>query len=294
MASSASVRRGGRGMPPILPLLSCGCRTRSCCGRPSGRRAGPRPPHPLGAGRAADRGVAVLEQRVDQDAVLVDVGVDVVLRPGRERVDLDLAALGVPLDDRGVRPGLGARRGGCPRPRRRTRPAPGQRLDLAQRAARSGSRSCSLGAVLGVLLRDGRGGGDVDDVTADAGPGRGCRWSRRSGSRCRGRPRRRRGRRGWRGRDHPVGHGRRDANRRRRCRRPSAGPVSACSTGSSMPVNQASAASASQVWRRVDGCRHPGCTPVPIRRTAKARRQALQRQPSSCEDARSSSPQYGQ
>src|SRR5215213_10492272 len=51
-----------------------------------------------GAGRAADGAVAHLEQRVDRDLVLGDVGVDDVLRPGGERVDLDHPALGVPVD----------------------------------------------------------------------------------------------------------------------------------------------------------------------------------------------------
>src|SRR4051812_43410309 len=38
-----------------------------------------------GAGPAADRRVAVVAERVDQDVVLDDVGVDLVLRPARER-----------------------------------------------------------------------------------------------------------------------------------------------------------------------------------------------------------------
>src|SRR2546429_6279204 len=50
------------------------------------------------AGLAADRGVALLEQRVGQDAVAVDVGVDLVLGPRRLRRDLDHVPLGAVAD----------------------------------------------------------------------------------------------------------------------------------------------------------------------------------------------------
>ena len=55
---------------------------------------------PAGAGPAADRRVAVVDQRVDEDAVLGDVALDLLVGPARERGDLDLALLGVPADHR--------------------------------------------------------------------------------------------------------------------------------------------------------------------------------------------------
>src|SRR3954447_22257899 len=58
-----------------------------------------------GAGRAAHGRVTVHQQRVGEDPVLCDVRVHVVLRPAGDRRDLDLAALLVPVDDRGVRAG---------------------------------------------------------------------------------------------------------------------------------------------------------------------------------------------
>ena len=71
--------------------------------------------------------------------------------------------------------------------------------------------------------------------------------------------------------------------------------ASACSTGSAMPSNRASAAGGQLARRRPDGDRH-SVTPVAISRTEKARRQAPQRQPSadSPYGVSSSSPQYGQ
>ena len=55
--------------------------------------------------------------------------------------------------------------------------------------------------------------------------------------------------------------------------------ASACSTGSAMPSNQASSASAASSGVGRTAIVTP-CTPVAIRRTVKARRQAPQRQPS--------------
>src|SRR3546814_14846933 len=65
---------------------------------------------PRSAGPAADRGIAVVDQRVDQDAVLGDVTLDVLVAPTRDRRDFDLALFGVPADDRCDDPvvGLGA------------------------------------------------------------------------------------------------------------------------------------------------------------------------------------------
>src|SRR4029077_16363073 len=54
------------------------------------------------AGRAADRGVAVVDQRVDQHAVGGDVVVDLLLGPADDRVDLDHLPPVVPLDHLGL------------------------------------------------------------------------------------------------------------------------------------------------------------------------------------------------
>src|SRR5215469_18262436 len=63
--------------------------------------------HARSAGTAAARRIAVVDQRVHQNAMLGDVIVDILLRPLDDRVDLDHLALGVPLDDLGA--GAGAR-----------------------------------------------------------------------------------------------------------------------------------------------------------------------------------------
>ena len=105
-------------------------------------------------------GIAVVGERVDQHAVGGDVGVDVVLGPGRDRVDLDHVALGVPVDDAGARPGSRPRRAGRRTPRRRSGSsarASGSTLRIAQH--RSGSRSCSRGpnsASCSATVRSGR------------------------------------------------------------------------------------------------------------------------------------------
>src|SRR5579859_2176910 len=51
------------------------------------------------AGRAADRGVAVVHQRVHEHVIGGDVVVDLLLRPADDRVDLDHLAPVVPLHD---------------------------------------------------------------------------------------------------------------------------------------------------------------------------------------------------
>ena len=68
---------------------------------------GPRRGRPAGAGPAADGRVSVVLQRVDQDAVLGDVPLDLVVAPARERGDLDLLLLVVPADDGGDHPAVG-------------------------------------------------------------------------------------------------------------------------------------------------------------------------------------------
>src|SRR5579862_9573108 len=59
---------------------------------------------PDGASLAADRGVAVVDQRVDQHALLGDVVVHLLLRPADDRVDLDHFAPVIPLDHAGLPP----------------------------------------------------------------------------------------------------------------------------------------------------------------------------------------------
>src|SRR3954454_20926351 len=79
----------------------------------------------LRAGRAADRAVALGQQRVRQQSVVRDVTVHVVLGPLRERVDLDQTVGGVPLDetDATSRLGLGPQDAGTPGEVRRERAA---------------------------------------------------------------------------------------------------------------------------------------------------------------------------
>src|SRR3954454_10252580 len=79
----------------------------------------------LRAGRAADRAVALGQQRVRQQSVVRDVTVYVVLGPLRQRVDLDQTVGGVPLDetDAASRLGLGPQDSGTPGEVRRERAA---------------------------------------------------------------------------------------------------------------------------------------------------------------------------
>ena len=71
---------------------------------------------PARAGPAADAGIAVVDERVDEDAVVGDVGLDLLVAPASQGRDLDLALLGVPADDRRDDPvvGLGAAQAGGP------------------------------------------------------------------------------------------------------------------------------------------------------------------------------------
>ena len=173
--------------------LTGGSRTRSWPARPSGRPARRRRTALQGAGLAADRGVAVLEQRVDHQPVQLDVA-----RPRRRRSSAAIGATltswrlasqettGVLARARGVGPAQAGGPGGV------RLQGPAQRGDLAQRAALVGVAGEQVLAPGRVLLGDGLLGRDVDQVDVVHQPGRrrGCRWSRRSGSRCRGRPRR--------------------------------------------------------------------------------------------------------
>src|SRR5262249_24963670 len=71
--------------------------------RPS---AGPRiraKHHPPRTRRAADRGISIEEQRIDDDAALGDVRLNVRVGPPSDGVDLDLPELCVVLDHRGAR-----------------------------------------------------------------------------------------------------------------------------------------------------------------------------------------------
>ena len=134
-------------------------------------RPGPAPAARVGpgldpdrAGRAADRRVAVVDQRVDQHAVDRDVVVDLLLGPADDRVDLDHLPPVVPLHDLGLAAvaGLVPAHAGDPRVVVGQRPL--QRLDLAQVAAQVRVAPVESGAELGVLLRDGARRGDVDQA----------------------------------------------------------------------------------------------------------------------------------
>src|SRR5947209_14196510 len=71
--------------------------------RPAPLAAGAR----LGAGRASDRGIALIVERVVWQIVLVDVAPEVLLGPVRQRVDLPQAARIVALELGRVRSGRG-------------------------------------------------------------------------------------------------------------------------------------------------------------------------------------------
>src|ERR1700722_14835793 len=122
-----------------------------------------------GAGRAADGGVAVVDQRVNQHVVDGDVVVDLLLAPADDRVDLDHLPLVVPLDHLGLAAlaGLVAAHAGDPRVVVGQRPLP--RLDLAQVAAQVGIAPVEPRAELGVLLGDRARRGDVDRGDGDNG-----------------------------------------------------------------------------------------------------------------------------
>src|ERR1700685_2743750 len=85
---------------------------------------------PGGAGRAADGGVALVGQRIDQHAVGDDVVVDLLLAPADDRVDLDHLTPVVPLHHLALAAvaGLVAAHAGDPRVIVAQRPL--QRLDL--------------------------------------------------------------------------------------------------------------------------------------------------------------------
>src|SRR6516164_11394647 len=110
---------------------------------------------PARAGRAADRGVAVVDQRVDQHVVGGDVVVDLLLGPADDRVDLDHLPPVVPLDHLGLAAvaGLVPAYAGDPRVVVGQRPL--QRLDLAQVAAQVRVSPVQPRAQLGILLGDG-------------------------------------------------------------------------------------------------------------------------------------------
>src|SRR3984885_2159303 len=73
----------------------------ACPGPAAAARVGPRL-DPERAGRAADRRVAVVDQRVDQYSVGGDVVVDLLLGPADDRVELDHLPQVVPLDHLGL------------------------------------------------------------------------------------------------------------------------------------------------------------------------------------------------
>ena len=155
-----------RGETHCGPALGQAWRPHSVLSRPAQRPARGSSP---GAtrwvhGLAADRGVAVVHERIDDDVVLGGVVDQLVERPGRERVDLDHPVLLVPVDERrvGPQPRVLAADAGDPGlvPLERL----GERLDLAHLAAQAGVACEQVLAELGVLLRDGALWRDVDDA----------------------------------------------------------------------------------------------------------------------------------
>ena len=133
------------------------CRPHSVLARPAQRpERGSAPGSGFdGAGPAADRRVALVDQRVHQHVVLVDVGLHLLVAPRGERVELHQAVLLVEGDQRGVRPGrrLDPAHAGDPRVVAGQRLA--QRDDLAQEAALVGVAGEQVAAQQRVLLGDG-------------------------------------------------------------------------------------------------------------------------------------------
>jgi hypothetical protein len=161
---------GGAGQPRVQPALAVG--------------VGLPPPAPgalvlagagrPGAGGAADRGVALLVQRVDGQAVGPHVGPDLVAGPVGERVELDDAAMGVVhLGLGGPGPGRAAVAAQPGRPRPDPGQGPVQGGDLADVAAQPAQGRVlveQVGAVAGDHGRDvGRVGADHLDLQAQAG-----------------------------------------------------------------------------------------------------------------------------
>src|SRR5205807_1305427 len=122
-----------------------------------------------GARPAADRPVTAGQQRVDEDAVLGDVAVDVVLGPRRDGVELHHAALLIPLDDLDVLARLGLVPAQPGRPGHVVLQRVAQRHHLAQGAALVRVPLVEAGAEGRVLLLRGLARGDRADVRRDRG-----------------------------------------------------------------------------------------------------------------------------
>src|SRR5205807_7912805 len=107
-----------------------------------------------GAGRAADRGVAVVDERVHEHALGGDEVIHLLLRPADDRVDLDHLPPVIPLHDLALAAlaGLVPANAGDPGVVVLERPLQG--LHLAQVAAQVGIAPVQPRTELGVLLRD--------------------------------------------------------------------------------------------------------------------------------------------
>src|ERR1700722_13088990 len=150
--------------PPGTPRSSMDAALGLACPGPApAARVGPSV-DPERAGRAADRRVAVVDQRVDQHSVGGDVVVDLLLGPADDRVDLDHLPAVVPLDHLGLAAVAGLVPADAGDPRVIVGQRPLQRLHLAQVAAQVRVTPVEPGAELGVLLGDGAGRGDVNQV----------------------------------------------------------------------------------------------------------------------------------
>lgn len=53
---------------------------------------------------ATDAGIMLIVKRIVWDLVFFDVGPDIVLTPGRERITLDESEFGIPFDEAGISP----------------------------------------------------------------------------------------------------------------------------------------------------------------------------------------------
>src|SRR5690606_79063 len=111
-------------------------------------------PHLPGARPAADRTIALAEQRVDRDVMAFDVRRDVGIGPPGERSHLHLAAAHLEVDLPNVGPGRGLAAAYAGSPGVVVGERPLQRLHLAQGTAGVGVALEESRTVLAVLLTD--------------------------------------------------------------------------------------------------------------------------------------------
>ena len=207
--------------------------------------------------------------------MLGDVRVDVVLGPAGDRVDLDLRRCASQSTTGVSRPGRGlvAAQAGGPGVVRPSAPAPAARPCAGRSTGRGRGRTASgrSSASCSATVCGGVDGDDVDRRSTPR-PRRGCRSSRRSGSRCRGTPRRRRARPGearWASTASAI----EDVTQNRVAEgvgRPARGSPAAGASSRSRPGLRRPASSSSSAARRAARCRRSSRASV-----ASSRRQAV-------------------